>query len=67
VALPAFLPAYALAGQVSRQSLGDIWDGLLGMVNKLGPLAMMATMQVGQIEQQMGFKIKEDLFGSLGD
>jgi hypothetical protein len=67
VALPAFLPADALAGQVSRQSLGDIWDGLLGMVNKLGPLAMMATMQVGQIEQQMGFKIKEDLFGSLGD
>jgi len=67
VSLPAFIPADALAGQVSRQSLGDIWDGLLGMVNKLGPLAMMATMQVGQIEQQMGFKIKEDLFGSLGD
>jgi hypothetical protein len=54
VSLPAFIPADALAGQVSRQSLGDIWDGLLGMVNKLGPLAMMATMQVGQIEQQMG-------------
>jgi|JI6StandDraft_1071083.scaffolds.fasta_scaffold00881_6 hypothetical protein len=67
VSLPAFIPADALAGQVSRQSLGDIWDGLLGMVNKLGPLAMMATMQVGQIEQQMGFKIKEDLFGSLDD
>ena len=67
VALPSFIPADALAGQVSRQSLGDVWDGLLGMVNKLGPLAMMATMQVGQIEQQMGFKIKEDLFGSLSD
>ena len=67
VSLPAFIPADALAGQVSRQSLGDIYDGLLGMVNKLGPIAMMATMQIGQIEQQMGFKIKEDLFGSLGD
>ena len=67
VSLPAFIPADALAGQVSRQSLGDVWDGLLGMVNKLGPLAMMATMQVGQIEQQMGFKIKDDLFGSLDD
>lgn len=67
VTLPAFIPADALAGQVSRQSLGGVWDGLLGMVNKLGPLAMMATMQIGQIEQQMGFKIKDDLFGSLAD
>lgn len=67
VALPPFIPADALAGQVSRQSLAEVWDSLLGMVNKLGPLAMMATMQVGQIEQQMGFKIKDDLFGSLSD
>lgn len=64
---PAFLPPGILSGDVSRQSLGNVYDGLLRMVNKLGPLAMMATMQIGQIEQQLGFKIKEDLLGSLDD
>lgn len=67
VNLPGFLPADALSAQVMRQSLGGMYDGLLAMVNKLGPLAMMATMQISQVEQQMGFKIKEDLFGSLDD
>ncbi|GEP43227.1 hypothetical protein [Brevifollis gellanilyticus] len=67
VPLPAFIPADVLSGQVGRQSLEEIYSGLLGIVNKLGPVAMMATMQISQIEQQMGFKIKEDLFGSLGD
>lgn len=64
---PAFIPADVPAAQVMRQSLGGIWDTLLGMVNKLGPMAMMATMQLGQVEQQAGFSIKDDLFGSLAD
>jgi len=67
VTQPAFIPADALSGTVTRQSLSKVWDGLLGMVGKLGPMAMMATMQISQVEQQMGFKIKEDLFGSLDD
>ncbi|MFM2177300.1 MAG: hypothetical protein RL015_1398 [Verrucomicrobiota bacterium] len=67
VNLPAFVPVDALSAQVMRQSLEAVYDGLLGMVNKLGPMAMMATMQISQVEQQMGFKIKEDLFGSLDD
>lgn len=67
VNLPAFVPADALSAQVMRQSLEAVYDGLLGMVNKLGPMAMMATMQISQVEQQMGFKIKEDLLGSLDD
>lgn len=64
---PAFFPADALSAQVMRQSLGGVWDRLLAMVNKLGPVAMMATMQLGQVEQQVGFSIKEDLLGSLED
>ena len=67
VTLPSFIPGDALSGQVSRQSLSAIYDHLLAMVAKLGPMAMMATMQISQLEQQMGFKIKEDLFGSLED
>lgn len=67
VSLPSFIPGDALSGQVSRQSLSAVYDHLLAMVAKLGPMAMMATMQISQLEQQMGFKIKEDLFGSLED
>ncbi len=67
VAQPAFFPADALSAQVMRQSLGGVWDSLLAMVNKLGPDAMMATMQLGQVEQQVGFSLKDDLFGSLED
>jgi hypothetical protein len=67
VTLPSFIPGDALSGQASRQSLSAAYDHLLAMVAKLGPMAMMATMQISQLEQQMGFKIKEDLFGSLGD
>jgi hypothetical protein len=67
VNLPAFIPGDALSGNVSRQSLSAVYEGLLAMVAKLGPMAMMATMQISQVEQQLGFKIKEDLFGSLED
>ena len=67
VTLPSFIPGDALSGQVSRQSLSAVYDHLLAMIAKLGPMAMMATMQISQLEQQMGFKIKEDLFGSLED
>jgi hypothetical protein len=67
VTQPTFFPADAVSAQIMRQSLGGIWDSLLAMVNKLGPVAMMATMQLGQVEQQVGFSIKDDLFGSLED
>ncbi len=64
---PAFVPEDVLSGQVARQSLNDIYGSLLAMVGRFGPMAAMATMQIGMLEQQMGFKLKEDLFGSLAD
>lgn len=67
VTTPTFIPADVMAGNVSRYSLEASYDKLMGMVAKLGPLSMMAVMQIGQIEQQMGVKIKEDLLGSLDD
>jgi len=67
VALPAFLPADLQSGSVGHLSLGGIYDTILGMVMKLGPMAMMATMQIGQFEQQLGFNIRDDFFGSLDD
>ncbi len=67
VTLPAFIPAGTLTASVSRMDFGTVYDGLLGMIGKLGPMAMMVTMQIPQYESQMGFKIREDLFGSLAD
>lgn len=67
VTTPVFIPADVMSGNVSRYSLEATYDKLMGMVAKLGPLSMMAAMQIGQIEQQMGVKIKADLLGSLDD
>jgi len=67
VALPAFIPAGILTAGVSRMDFSKVYDALLGMIGKLGPMAMMITMQIPQLEGQMGFKIRDDLFGSLAD
>ena len=67
VTLPAFIPAGILTASVSRMDFSKVYDALLGMIGKLGPMAMMVTMQIPQLEAQMGFKIRDDLFGSLAD
>ncbi|MFC5456443.1 hypothetical protein [Prosthecobacter fluviatilis] len=67
VSLPAFIPAGILTASVSRMDFGRVYDSLLGMLGKLGPMSMMVTMQLAQFEGQLGFKIRDDLFGSLSD
>lgn len=67
VTLPPFIPAGILTASVTRMDFGTVYDSLLGMITKLGPMAMMVTMQIPQLEAQMGFKIRDDLFGSLAD
>ena len=67
VILPAFIPADVLSGSVTRYSMVDLWDKLMTMINKLGPMAVMATMQLGGIEAQLGVKLRDDFFASLDD
>ncbi|MES2737309.1 MAG: hypothetical protein V4672_13380 [Verrucomicrobiota bacterium] len=67
ITLPSFVPADVLSSTVTRYSLLGLWDNLLAMVNKLGPMAAMATMQLGGVEAQAGVKIREDIFASLDD
>lgn len=67
VTLPSFVPAGVLSGSVMRYSMVDLWDNLLAMINKLGPMAAMATMQLGGAEAQAGVKIRDDFFASLDD
>lgn len=67
VDFPAFVPPDVNGSSVMRYSLVELWDKLLGMVNKLGPMAAMATMQLSGAEAQVGVKIRDDLFGSLDD
>lgn len=67
VTLPGFIPAGILTASVSRIDLGQVYDVTLGMIGKLGPMAMVVMMQLPQLESQMGFKIRDDFFGSLAD
>ncbi|MFO1484019.1 MAG: hypothetical protein U1F71_11745 [Verrucomicrobiaceae bacterium] len=67
VALPAFIPGDVLQGAVTRYDFAKFYDSIMGMVMKLGPMAMMVTMQIPQFEQQLGFKIRDDFLGSLDD
>lgn len=65
--LPVFIPGDVLQGGTARYDFGKFYDGVMGMVMKLGPMAMMVTMQIPSFEQQLGFKIRDDLLGSLDD
>ncbi len=67
VTLPNFIPAGILTASVARMDFGTVYDGILAMIAKMGPMAMMVTMQIPTLEAQMGFKLREDLFGSLAD
>ncbi|MGV3662600.1 MAG: hypothetical protein ACO1TE_20615 [Prosthecobacter sp.] len=67
VTLPGFIPGDVLQGGVVRYDLARFYDNLLGMIMKLGPMAMMVTMQIPQFEQQLGFKIRDDFLASLDD
>lgn len=62
-----FLPANADQASVSRQSFGNIYDALMGGLQKLGPMAAMLTMQLDQMEQKAGMSLRKDLFGSMDD
>ena len=67
ITLPSFIPAGILTANVSRVDLNQVYDAIFGMIGKLGPMAMIVTMQLPQLEGQLGFKIRDDLFGSLSD
>lgn len=68
VELPAFIAPDVASGQVSRVEWLKIYDGLMGMMTKISPqVGMMANMYLAGFEQQNGFKIRDDLFASLGD
>lgn len=67
VTLPGFIPGDVLQGGVVRYDLGRFYDNLLGMIMKMGPMAMMVTMQVPVFEQQLGFKIRDEFLASLDD
>lgn len=64
---PAFVPAGVMAASAMRLSMTELWDKLLAMVEKFGPAAQMLTGQLGVYEQQLGVKLRDDLFASLDD
>ena len=66
--LPAFVPADMPSASVTRWSLLGLYDGLLETLNGFGPMiGPMVQMQMGQMEQQLGIKLREDLFATTDD
>ncbi|WP_395749191.1 hypothetical protein [Prosthecobacter sp.] len=67
VTLPTFIPAGILTASVTRMDLGKVYDSIFGLMGKIGPVAIVAAMKLGELEGQLGFKIRKDLLGSLAD
>lgn len=66
VELPAFIGEDVASAQVSSVEWLKMYDGLMGTLTKISPqMGMMATMYLTGFEQQNGFKIRDDFFGSL--
>lgn len=64
---PNFIPADVISGGSVRYSVVELWDKLLAIINKAGPMAAMATMQLSGAEAQAGVNLRDDLFASLDD
>jgi hypothetical protein len=67
IEMPGFVPAEVISGSSARFSMVELWDDLFALLGKLGPVTAMATAQLGMIEGQVGVKLRDDLFASLGD
>lgn len=68
VELPGFVPADMASASVSRWSLLKFYDGLMATLNGFGPMVGgMVQMQMGGVEQQMGIKLRDDLFATTDD
>jgi hypothetical protein len=66
VALPNFIPADVASAGISRWSILAFYDNLMAALNQLGPMVGgMVQMQLGQVEQQLGIKFRDDLFATL--
>lgn len=68
VELPSFVPADIPSATVTRWSFLGFYDNLMATLNKLGPMfGGMVQMQLGQFEQQVGMKLRDDLFATTDD
>lgn len=68
VELPNFVPVDVASASVTRWSFLNLYDGLMATLNQFGPMVGgMVQMQLGQVEQQMGIKLRDDLFATTDD
>ena len=63
-----WVPKDAVSFSAGTMSVASIYDTLLKGLNAYDPeLSKQALEQLGGIEQQLGFKVRDDFFGSFGD
>ena len=63
-----WVPKDAVTFSASTLNVMPIYDFLVKGLNAYDPeFAKMALAQLGEMEKQLGFNIRDDLFGSIGD
>lgn len=63
-----WVPKQAVGMQAGKMDVMTVYDTLLKGLNAYSPdFAKMAMQHLGEVEQQVGFKVRDDLFGAFGD
>ncbi|MCB9884405.1 MAG: hypothetical protein H6838_02880 [Planctomycetes bacterium] len=63
-----WVPKQAVGVQAGKLNMMSIYDTLMVGLNAYDPeFAKMALQQLDGLEQQVGFKVRDDLFGAFGD
>src|SRR5690606_416571 len=61
-----WVPKQAVGMQAGKMNVMAVYDTLLKGLNAYSPdFAKMAMQHLGEVEQQVGFKVRDDLFGAF--
>jgi hypothetical protein len=65
---PSIIPADAVFASVSRFRLADFWQGLLDMLDRVGPgMSMFAKAELQKVALTAGLDFEKDILSNLGD
>lgn len=63
-----WVPRKATSCSAGTMNLTAVWDSLIGAVKAYDPdVAEQGLAQLAEVEKQLGFTIRDDLFGAFGD
>jgi len=65
--LPAWVPAEASSAGASRYSFLSLYDTLIGGFNQIPFLGAMMQQQMTEMENNLGIKLRDDVFATMDD